>query len=879
MPIDPDFLQPGGALASAVLQRALDRLGAVPSELPPGARIGPYRVIEEIGRGGMAVVYRAERADGEFEQTVALKLVRPDNETALTRELLRRERQILANLQHPSIARLLDGGRADDGRLWFALEFVNGTRIDRYCRERRLGRRERLMLFLQVCQAVQFAHGRLLIHRDIKPANILVTRDGAAKLLDFGIARLVDAGAPANLAERALTPGYASPEQARGEAVTTASDIYQLGNLLRQLLAPEPDDAGGDATATTLTAATRLMPLGDAAPADAAPRSIARDLDAIVAKATRAEPERRYATVAELAGDIDNFLARRPVLARAGGRAYRLVCFVNRYRYGVAAAALVAALLVGGAIAVAWQAGLARAQAARAQAVQTFLIGLFDGLDPAHGAGRDVTVRELLARGERDAANRLEQQPELKLVMLGVLGDIYNKLEYAEPAQRLQQARIDLANRLFGADSEAYDAALFGAATAGIGTRANLDAAERDIRNVVAWRERHFGADSTPTLEALHALAKIDNLQDKRTEATQLYGRLLSAYAARYGAHSFEAARMRMGLLENRSGGGYSWKTVLPDVLEVARNLPEPTPEQRRDWYSLQSDIGIALMYAGEWHGSEAALRRSIDGLDRLLGPENGSSIDARRTLGVLYQDSGRYAQALEQFRIASAVADHAYGHDHSEAALNRGFLTRPLLWLGRYAEAEANQREVRDTIARSPSTEAVIHNGTRATHAVCLLFLRDFAAARAEAEAVLADDRRVAARKLGSGYDLLVMGAADSELGRNEQARAEIAEAVSIMRSSGSQPSLHTAKALIALALAESRGDHAENAAAAIAEARAILHQRVDDDHPLLRVADLAEAGIAATRAGGSVTSREPAAAALTQRGIAVPGVFWPVI
>jgi len=878
VPLDPDFLQPGGALASPALRRALDRLGLAEG-MAPGSRIGPYRVVSQIGRGGMAVVYLAERDDGEFEQSVALKLVRPDTESALARELLRHERQILANLQHPNIARLLDGGRCDDGTLWFALELVHGTRIDRYCRDRRLPLDARLKLFMQVCEAVQFAHSRLLIHRDIKPANILVTHDENVKLLDFGIAQLLAPDSPSPLAARALTPGYASPEQLRAGNLTTASDIHQLGGLLQSMLRSDAPDAARDATQTE---STRLLPSPDAASATTVDVAVGKDIAAIIGKAMREQPAERYATAQDVKTDVENFLRRRPVLARGSGRAYRAGCFVARHRPGVAAATAAAAMLFAGLATVAWQSRVARSEAARAQAVQGFLVNLFDGLDPARGAGRDITVRELLARGERDATVKLESEPELKLVMLAVLGDIYNKLEYAQPAQRLQTARAALARRLHGEHSDAYDDALLGLATAGIGTRADLDSAEQQIHRVVAYRQQRYGAESPQTLDALHAEAKIDNLQGKTEQAVELYTRLHDAYSRLYGADSVDASRMRMGVLENRTGGGYAWRSVLADVLDVAAHVAEPNPGQMREWLSLQLDLGIALMYAGEWNQSEIALRRSIDGLDRLIGPENSESIDARRTLGVLYQDSGKFALALEQFRAAAAIAEHAYGANHSEAALNRGFQTRPLLWLGRYAEAEALQREVRDTIARSSSTEAVTHNGTRTTHASTLLMLGRYSEAWDEAHDVLADDRTVPARKLGCGYDLLIMGAADSERGNHERALAEIGEALAIMRKTGTQPSLHTAKALIAQALAEARaGAPSQKASAALEASREILRQRVGAEHPLFRVAELAEC--AGLRAAGKGAKEETlcgqAASALTQAGIHVPDRLWPFL
>ena len=875
MPIDPAFLQPGGALVSPLLQRALGELGAAEQaqELPAGARIGAYRIVRELGRGGMAVVYLAERADGEFEQTVALKLLRPDHDSPLAQELLRQERQVLAGLQHPCIARLLDGGRTEDGTLWFALELVHGVRIDRHCSERQLPLRARLELFMQVCAAVQFAHSRLLIHRDIKPANILVTHDGTVKLLDFGIAQLLTPDARAPLAVRALTPGYASPEQLHGEPVTTASDIYQLGNLLQSILHP-------NATAASATEHTRLRPLPPQAPAAAAVRGDG-GLALIAAKAMQPLPAQRYATAAELQADVENFLNHWPLRAHGGGALYRTRCFVRRHALAVGAASIMFAALLAGVTAVIWQAQVARTEAARAQAVQAFLVGLFDDLDPAHGEGRDVTVRKLLERGERDVAGALAGQPDIKLTMLGVLGDIYNKLQYAEPAERMQRARAELAQRLHGEHSDSYADALFGLATAGFATRTNLDDAARQAQVVVAYREQAYGKDSMATLEARRLQAEIQGLQNDHEAAAKTVAQLIPNYESRFGANSIEVTSLRMALLEHRTGGGSSWQQELPELRELAANVSDPRPEQKREWLELQIDFGIALMYAGDAQRSETLLKRGIDGLDELLGPENSTSIDARRTLGVLYFNRGNYAASLEQHRVASTIADHAYGHEHSEAALNRGFQERPLLYLGRYAEAEAMAREERDTILRSPSTEPVLRNASRTSLAACLLLLGQFDAAREEAQAVLPDDRATAARKVGLSQDLMIMGAADSEQALHPRALAEFDEAVAVVEQMPGPPTVHTARALLAQAIGRARAGHADTAETSLAQARAILRQRLPADHPLLRIADLAEAEV--VRAKGDAVAadalHEQAALALKNgNGVVTGARFWPV-
>ena len=370
---------------------ALDK-GDAPSRL--GQRVGTYEIVRELGRGGMGMVYLARRADEEFEKLAAIKLIRPGMAGELAVRRFRGERQISALLDHPNIARLLDGGTTEDGEPYFVMEFVEGEALLDYCDRHRLSVEERLRLFGEVCAAVQHAHRNLVVHRDIKPSNILVTEGGVPKLLDFGIAKLLSPEGALEPADqtatvtRVLTPDYASPEQVRGQPITTASDVYSLGVVLYELLARRRPYHLTDTDPKELlrvvcerdpekpsTAAAR--PRGEEGPAaftGARPESgpgLARrlkgDLDAIVLKALRKEPERRYASVEQLSDDIRRHLSGRPVLARRGTTAYRAGKFVRRHRMLLAAAVLLLAALAGGVAATLREARHALAAEARAQ--------------------------------------------------------------------------------------------------------------------------------------------------------------------------------------------------------------------------------------------------------------------------------------------------------------------------------------------------------------------------------------------------------------------------------------------------------------------------------------------------------------------------------
>jgi non-specific serine/threonine protein kinase/serine/threonine-protein kinase len=346
--------------------------------LPESGHIGPYRIVRELGRGGMGTVFLGERDDAQFTMRAAIKLIKRGMDSDAVLQRFRHERQILAGLEHPNIGRLLDGGTSSEGLPYFVMEYVDGLPVDEYCRAHKLSIDERLQIFLQICAAVTYAHQHLVVHRDIKPSNILVTADRVPKLLDFGIARLVEAAddAPAVVtafAAQAMTPQYASPEQLRGERVTTVSDVYALGVLLFELLAGErPYDVTGKsadevrdivANAEAATPSTVAARRGDQATA----ARLRGDLDAIVLTAMRRDPAERYGSAALLAEDVRRHLTARPVVARGDSLTYRATRFVRRRKLGVAAAAAVLLSLVGGVVATSWQARVARVERARAE--------------------------------------------------------------------------------------------------------------------------------------------------------------------------------------------------------------------------------------------------------------------------------------------------------------------------------------------------------------------------------------------------------------------------------------------------------------------------------------------------------------------------------
>ena len=426
---DSGFTQP------AAFVEALKVLEQRTAPLQPGWRIGPYRVVRELGRGGMSRVYLAARADQAFEKLVAIKVVGRELDAEDAIERFRSERQILARLDHPNITRILDGGTTADGLPYLVMDYVEGQPIDAYCDAGALDVSARLRLFQGVCTAVHYAHQNLIVHRDIKPGNVLVTRDGVPRLLDFGIAKLLAPLAPPSestrTALRRLTPEYASPEQLRGETLTTASDVYSLGVLLYRLLTGQSPYRSSASSATSLQQAICEDPpqRPSAAAARAAPppagtgtaarlqRRLAGDLDNIVLMALRKEPQRRYASVEQFSQDISRHLANLPVLARPDTARYRSAKFIRRHRIGVAATAAMVLLLLAGVVGTAWQARVARAERARAQQqfndvralANSFLFEFNSSIQNLPGA---TPARRLLVQRALEYLSKLAQQSQ-----------------------------------------------------------------------------------------------------------------------------------------------------------------------------------------------------------------------------------------------------------------------------------------------------------------------------------------------------------------------------------------------------------------------------------------------------------------------------------
>jgi eukaryotic-like serine/threonine-protein kinase len=787
--------QPGAVIA------ALTEIGDEP-DLPE--RIGPYVVRGTIGRGGMGTVLLAERADGEFEQQVAVKLVKKGMDSAEILERFRAERQIVARLQHPHIARLLDGGATASGQPWFAMEHVSGQALVAYCDDRRLPAAARVRLFLQVCDAVEYAHRNLVVHRDLKPSNVMVTADGQAKLLDFGIAKLLDAdGEDATLTRRearALTPAYAAPEQLRGEPVTTATDVYSLGVTLYELLSGHRPFAA--ATRSSVEAAvlqeepeppSRAAVRGDAetrgrvaeargTTADRLPRILRDDLDTIVLQAMRKAPERRYASARALADDLRRHLDGMPVVARPDTLAYRASRFVRRHRVGVAAAALVVVSIVGGVAATVRQTREALRQARRAEEVKTFVQNVFAQSDPNAAKGREVTARQLMDQGTRRVRTELASQPDLQAEMLLFLGNLHLQVGLEkESLPVLEQAR-DLRRNLYGEGS--------------------LGVAEVEIA-------LGYAASSLGQLEA----------------AQKYYGDALLTRGRALGEHHADTAlaRGRLGriLLERGDLPGAREALSLA-LVDQRRTLPAP----HSDLAASLNAMGRVHQARGDYDQARALYEESLQMRRQLFGNEHTQVSETLVNLAGVFKDQGRAREAVSLFREALEVSRRLLGNRHEKVAIDLNNLGGALVVTADYPEAETCLREslaIREGIhgAGHPRTAVGLHNLARVL--------------RYEGQLEEAESRSRAAVALGSqmlGNDHPSVAAARAELAQILLARGQLTEAEALARQAlaatrAKLPPDHpqVADVLLALArvaLAAGRAAEAETLAAEVAQLRA---------------------------------------------------------
>ena len=720
--------------------------GADPATDGMPERIGPFKVMQSIGHGGMGHVFLGQRDDGQFEQRVALKVIRHPV-PGLVRRFLD-ERRILARLEHPHIARLVDGGITTDGLPYFAMEFVEGEPIDVYCERRKLSLDARLVLFEHVCAAVSYAHQHLIIHRDLKPANILVTADGQVKLLDFGIAKLLDASGArpdeTRTGFRVMTPDVAAPEQVRGEPISTATDVYALGILLYQLLA---GDRPYDVREKTPAEVERIV--CDVQPDPPSLRvsgQIARrvrgDLDLIVMTALQKKRERRYQSPATLAHDLQRFREGHAIHARPDSSRYRLGKFVARHRTAVAIAAIGVLAVISGAARERVLRNRAEVQARKATEVESFLISVFDVADPFAVTQTDrgsITARELLDRGAKRIDSTLVDQPEVQAELRTVLGRVYTSLGLFDRATPLLERSLAQRRSLHG-DQDTSVATAMDLLGSALAQQDKADDAERLLRSALEMRRRQLGTRHKATATSIQHLATLLEDRGQLVPAESLHREVLAINRSLYGDSTTEVAtalnnvalvRYRRGgyaeaeslyrralaldmrLLGERHGNTATTMQNLAQTLHAAGKLDESEQYFRRSlelkrviFGNLHPNVTIQLNNFGQFLANargrldeaEVMTREALD-LDRKLFGEKHTFVgESLRNLGVIQRARGDFLAADSAFRRALAIDRELLGERHDKMANLYGQLSTVRYQLG---DAAGGVRLMRESLSR----------------------------------------------------------------------------------------------------------------------------------------------------------------------------------
>jgi eukaryotic-like serine/threonine-protein kinase len=735
--------EPPAAAAAAAIQETKARRRASGQRVE-GRRIGAYRLVREIGRGGMARVFLAERADGGFVHRVALKLLRPGLDTDVDHARFRAERQILASLAHANIARLLDGGATDDGLPYFVLEYVDGKPIDEYLNERQASVEERVRLFLTVCEATQHAHRNLVVHRDLKPSNILVDRDGVVKLLDFGLAKYPlppgGLGPVSRATRRWMTPEYAAPEQIRGAPSTTLTDVYQLGAVLYELVTGEPPFAE---YCVTLPAFERAI-LNDQPelPSESVSRkglpdrakALRGDLDAIVLKALRKEPDERFDSVDALERDLRAALIGDPVEARHNTTSYRMRRFIRRHRVETIATVSVVLAVLSGlvvSISLARRAAAERDRAATASreatAISSFLVNLFDASDPAESGGGKITASELVRRAAERAAS-FHAEPQVQAGMLEVTARLYHSLgEYPSETRLLNRAlelrtrggsSLEIAGtyqqiaralvgegRFLDADSAVRRAVALQESVVGPRDRlvaatllqsagvtvflGDLRTAERSSRRALSISESALGENDSATAHAHLMLGSILQREGQFERAEREYRRAWDGFATSLGAEDPEVAQsiMHVGyVLQNDARRLDEADSLFQRALAIRR---KSLGEAHALVAATLNDIADLRLSRGDTTSALPLARQSFAITQKAYGPDHPLAVSSIQQMANNYARAGRLDLAEPLMRSVVPMMRRIRGDDHAAVASADIDLARIMIDRGEYAAAQ----------------------------------------------------------------------------------------------------------------------------------------------------------------------------------------------
>jgi len=810
----------------------------LPNGARPGARIGAYRLDRLIGEGGMGQVWLATRADGLYERKVALKLLRPGLADPRLRQRFDREREILARFAHPYIARLLDAGINKDGQPYLALEYVDGEPITGYCQSRQLDIAARLDLFRQVCEAVSHAHANLIVHRDLKPSNILVTPAGHVRLLDFGIAKLLDVEPlpveATRTGVRTFTLHYAAPEQIRGEPVTTMTDVYSLGVVLYELLTgskpyrlKRQTDAEWE---EAILAGEPLRPSQAAARANDettrpySPARLAReltgDLDNIGLKALAKRPEQRYVSAEALSQDLLSYLRGRPVSARGESLGYRTRKYFRRHRWALGAAALVLAVMATALTVVSWQAQQALREANRAQAMQNFVAGLFEsaGNTPLD---TPMDLRALLELGIVRGERSLARQPQARAELYGVVARLRLGLGDYREASTLLDKQAKLLHALPDAPTSLH---LEAATLRGSARRQLSDArgCERQMQPLLAVAEREQEQLPAQVASFYSQLARCRRDLGQRNLANQLFSRSLKLRRDNGDDVGVAESLLDLSALHADDGDPRQAIRILRDALAQLRHkVGDRHPlaiDMLRSLCSLERNNDDLV-------AAERDCRGSLDLALELHGRDHRATVDARRQLAALYVDLGRFGEAESEFLDTYAWMRTRLDRDHPDlartynslgvVAWERGDLKRAVEYQTLAVDAWRTGNNAGLTAAGAYNLAMILHDAGR----------------NAEALSLVRESRRLRSERFGADHELVgdsdrLLGEVLAALGDPAAAGNALRSAVRLTRAGYGAAHSHTRRAEIALArLQATQGD-----AAALQQLRAWAHYTGSD-------------------------------------------------
>lgn len=709
-----------------------------------GKTIGNWHIRRRIARGGLATVYIADRNDGEFEQKAAFKVLRRGLDTDDLVSRFRAERQILSSLDHQSIAGILDGGALSDGRPYLVLEFIDGATITDYCIERKLNVHDKVRLMIEVLRALHHAHKHLVVHRDVKPSNILVSNDGHVSLLDFGIAKILDpttmpgASTATRTGISLLTPGYGSPEQHAGAPVTTASDVYQCGLVLFELLTGNRALEHGERNAAALTASARLY-------GKPTSKQVRGDLDAIIRKATEGDPARRYASADEMLLDLERFLAGRPVLAQPDSIGYRVLKLARRRPWFFPAIIVGAVTVVAYVVTITAYSQRLAEEERLATASQQFLVDVFRSPDPFNPAdasvGSSITVVEALELGRERIDLELTDQPKLQASLYGSIADVYGSLDRQQDAIELRESALALETMLYGNESPQVaitlrqltpllrNAGFPDRASAAAGQQMELaeslfaaDSAEYGLAKIAggidAWHSgdistgREQLADGLAILRPHRALYPSEMIYALLIYTQNLgFDRTEAAFAAieeageiaeeAYGAGSLQRASAQAGLaasftnFKNYEMSEKNFKEALP-VLDAHLGRDHSSS------VSALSNFAFMMSRKGDLARAEELYRDLLVRQQRLFGPDSRAVADTNQNLGAIFSSIGRHDEAVASLLVSHDIYSTILNDDNYVIGFPLLTLTYSYIQLGRLPEAEAASREALALFERS---------------------------------------------------------------------------------------------------------------------------------------------------------------------------------